>query len=179
MGFTTLIKRFLSFYIEIIKRHYIISFLIYLGITIFLGYHAFQIDIKTRFIDLLPENQKSVQDLKKVIDYYGGEGYLIGVVEWNYIHKEPLDLIKMLKEKTEEVKENLRLSIEKEDPEYFSKWFNQEGNDKIDSIISIYKDVKEKIEAIASDKNDKYLNLFIEEMEKNIIPDTEKKLQSL
>lgn len=179
MGFTTLIKRFLSFYIEIIKRHYIISFLIYLGITIFLGYHAFQIDIKTRFIDLLPENQKSVQDLKKVIDYYGGEGYLIGVVEWNYIHKEPLDLIKMLKEKTEEVKENLRLSIEKEDPEYFSKWFNQEGNDKIDSIVLIYKDVKEKIESIANDKNDKYLNLFIEEMEKNIIPDTEKKLQSL
>ncbi|HOJ49903.1 MAG TPA: MMPL family transporter [Spirochaetota bacterium] len=179
MGFKKYTRNFFPVYLRLIQKHYIVTLIMYIILTLFLGYHASQIEIKTRFIDLLPEKQDSVKDLKKIIDYYGGEGYLIGVVEWSYIYKEPLDLIKNIKSKTEEFKNELKLIIDRDDQKYFAEWLENEGNKKIRDLIIIYEDVKEKIININKNKNDRYFNLFTEELEKNIIKDTKEKWERI
>ena len=58
-------KKITSGYLRFIERHYWKSLIGYLLLTVFLGYQATRIEVRTSFLDLLPDNKTSVINLRK------------------------------------------------------------------------------------------------------------------
>ncbi len=145
-GFKNFVRNLNVKYLGIIKKHYWLTLIIYLALTGFFAYQASNIGLNTRILDLLPEDKQSVKDLKNVVDYYGGEGYLIAVIEWNYLYKDTLEWVESIKEKTIEIKEEYNKVQSKNDPEVILNWYKeQKGKLQIKNLITLYKSTKDKI----------------------------------
>lgn len=183
MGFRDFLKKVTAGYLKFIQKHYWKSLIGYVLIVLFLGYHASKIEIRTDFIDLLPENKESVQNLKTAIEYFGGEGYLIGVVEWESSYKETLGWIAKLQQETEKLRKNLKKNIDRNDSAWLANWHQKkEGQEEIDVLISLYQEIKGLLKdqlSEATDIQDKYLNLFYREINEVVLPDTLQKSQVL
>lgn len=80
----TLIKKV----INSIARYHKLILLIFLVATISLFFVAKKIEINSDLMVLLPESKKSVSNLKKIIEAYGGEGYFIVVLKYNHRFKD-------------------------------------------------------------------------------------------
>lgn len=191
MQFKETIKKINSKYIKIIEKHHWLVLIGYFLITAFLLFHASKIEIRTRFIDLLPDKKVSVQSLKKVVDYYGGEGFLIGVVEWNYAYTDTLKWMDRLKQETQKIHTEMQDIWDHKD-QNFEKWLNSKDNRiKLKALVDFYHtisdNVKNQIQTIQnnnkiteskngkkvlhySENQTKYLHLFSREMTELAIP---------
>lgn len=179
MGFKDLIRTANGKYINLIKKHYWLVLAIYLLITGFLVYHASQIEIRTRFLDLLPESKESVRDLEKVVDLYGGEGFLIGVIEWNYIYKDNITWSRKMHKETSLIKDEFAPLAEKS-PEELLAWISGGGEAKIQTLLDYYQTVNESSrEQLSEFKDDKFLNAVSQVLEKEILSYTSDKWEDL
>ncbi|PKL11883.1 MAG: hypothetical protein CVV50_05105, partial [Spirochaetae bacterium HGW-Spirochaetae-6] len=148
-------------------------------ITGFLVYHASQIEIRTRFLDLLPESKESVRDLEKVVDLYGGEGFLVGVIEWNYIYKDNITWSRKMHKETSLVKDEFAPLVEKSPVELLS-WINSGGETKVQTLLEYYQTINESTrEQLAEFSDDKFLNAVSQVLEKEILSYTTTKWESL
>lgn len=129
-------------YIKLIAKYYWLSISIYILLIGFFAYHALNIGLKTDFLDLLPEKNKHVAELRKVIEYYGGEGYLIGVLEWKSDYQNILDSLKNSKKITSSYLEELNTSLNQEEIDWFTK---KDGTNKLTYIIESYEQLKNNI----------------------------------
>ena len=170
-----MLKKFNEGYISFIQKKYWLALGFYLILTLFLGYRATKIDINTRFIDLLPEDKESVINLKKVVDYYGGEGYLIGVIEWNYAYGETLNTLTDLQKETDLLVKEMKLLVAGERPDAdksasLSDWVeNRSGIGRLEKLKEFYEtkveEIKIQLEESMKDKYSEFSEIKIDSSE--------------
>ncbi|HCL55702.1 MAG TPA: hypothetical protein DHW82_01665 [Spirochaetia bacterium] len=177
---TGLLSHIKRIYLEILRNYSKLILICYFLFTLFFIFRSFQIRLKTDYLDLLPQNERSVQDFKTVISNYGSEGYLVVVIEWKHLYTEALNWFIRAKEETEKVKtgednykNGLDEALKRKDP----KWFlSKKGIERMNNLVLFYKNIASEIEKFLYDHpNEKYFRLMSEELHQNIIQDTEKK----
>lgn len=76
-----MLKKFINWYFEFLKKWYLVVFIVFLGLSGYLGYLGTKIEMRSDFIDLLSDKNKVMQNMRKVFQIFGGEGYLICTLE--------------------------------------------------------------------------------------------------
>lgn len=175
MLFKKISKKLRKDFLNFLKKYYFLVLAFFFILTVFLGFRAFQINLKTDFMDLLSDKSKYIQNINTAIDYYGSAGYLIGVLEWNSNYKETLSWLKSLKTETALVYSEIQDALTRNDAQRLLTWFSNDGEIKTNALIHFYKTIKENLkEEVAKNPDEKYLNLLDQEM-KIIIQETAEK----
>ncbi len=79
-----MLNKFINWYFEKLKKWYLPLFIVFLVVSLFLTYLGSKIEMKSDFIDLLPEKNQTMKNMKKVFNLFGGEGFVILTLEYKH-----------------------------------------------------------------------------------------------